>query len=186
MNKQKRFFIKIGMAISIATILTCSTSFASSNVLEKVEYTEKFKNWLQLTEEEKQRLNKIIGKKGKDFMEFNFIDRLKELPKNVEASGEENVAVTILPVHNNKSIIIARSESGAKNIYTVNYVLEESEGSADINEDGSINVGDLSIVSKYQGEVISGNALSEKSDINKDGVVDKADIQIVMDKILGE
>ena len=37
MNKQKRFFIKIGMAISIATILTCSTSFASSNVLEKVE-----------------------------------------------------------------------------------------------------------------------------------------------------
>ena len=111
---------------------------------------------------------------------------LKELPKTVEASGEENVAVTILPVHNNKSIIIARSESGAKNIYTVNYVLEESEGSADINEDGSINVGDLSIVSKYQGEVISGNALSEKSDINKDGVVDKADIQIVMDKILGE
>ena len=111
---------------------------------------------------------------------------LKELPKTVEASGEENVAVTILPVHNNKSIIIARSESGAKNIYTVNYVLEESEGSADINEDGSINVGDLSIVSKYQGEVISGNALSEKSDINKDGVVDKADIQIVMGKILGE
>ena len=111
---------------------------------------------------------------------------LKELPKTVEASGEENVAVTILPVHNNKSIIIARSESGAKNIYTVNYVLEESEGSEDINEDGSINVGDLSIVSKYQGEVISGNALSEKSDINKDGVVDKADIQIVMDKILGE
>lgn len=55
MNKQKRFFIKIGMAISIATILTCSTSFASSNVLEKVEYTEKFKNWLQLTEEEKQK-----------------------------------------------------------------------------------------------------------------------------------
>lgn len=41
MNKQKRFFIKIGMAFSIATILTCSTSFASSNVLEKVEYTEK-------------------------------------------------------------------------------------------------------------------------------------------------
>ena len=38
MNKQKRFFIKIGMAFSIATILTCSTSFASSNVLEKVEY----------------------------------------------------------------------------------------------------------------------------------------------------
>ena len=64
------------------------------------------------------------------------------------------MAVTILPVYNNKSIIIARSESGAKNIYTVNYVLEESEGS---NEDGSINVGDLSIVSKYQGEVISGN-----------------------------
>ena len=55
MNKQKRFFIKIGMAFSIATILTCSTSFASSNVLEKVEYTEKFKNWLQLTEEEKQK-----------------------------------------------------------------------------------------------------------------------------------
>ena len=114
---------------------------------------------------------------------------LKELPKTVEASGEENVAVTILPVHNNKSTIIARSESGTKNIYTVSYVLEESEeseGSADINEDGSINVGDLSIVSKYQGEIISGNALSEKSDINKDGIVDKADIQIVMDKILGE
>lgn len=40
-----------------------------------------------LTEEEKQKLNKIIGKKGKDFMEFNFIDRLKELPKNGGSLG---------------------------------------------------------------------------------------------------
>ena len=40
-----------------------------------------------LTAEEKQKLNKIIGKKGKDFMEFNFIDRLKELPKNGGSLG---------------------------------------------------------------------------------------------------
>ena len=32
-----------------------------------------------LTEEEKQKLNKIIGKKGKDFMEFNFIDRSSKI-----------------------------------------------------------------------------------------------------------
>lgn len=40
-----------------------------------------------LSEEEKEKLNKVIGKKGKDFMEFNFIDRLKELPKNGGSLG---------------------------------------------------------------------------------------------------
>lgn len=34
-----------------------------------------------LSTDEKDKLNKVIGKKGKDFMEFNFKDRLKELPK---------------------------------------------------------------------------------------------------------
>lgn len=42
---------------------------------------------LILSEEEKEKLNKVIGKKGKDFMEFNFIDRLKELPKNGGSLG---------------------------------------------------------------------------------------------------
>lgn len=106
------------------------------------------------------------------------------LPTAVEAVGENNAAVTILPVYKNKSIIVVTSETGMKNKYTVNYELQESEQSSDINGDGVINIGDLSIVSKYFGNVISGNELSEKSDINRDGVIDTIDIQIITDNIL--
>ncbi|MGG7213266.1 glycoside hydrolase family 2 TIM barrel-domain containing protein [Clostridium nigeriense] len=48
---------------------------------------------------------------------------LEKLPELVEASAEDNAAVTVLPIHNNKSIIVVRAEDGSKNVYTVNYVL---------------------------------------------------------------
>ncbi|WP_195429051.1 glycoside hydrolase family 2 TIM barrel-domain containing protein [Clostridium sp. D46t1_190503_E9] len=48
---------------------------------------------------------------------------LEKLPELVEATSEENAALTILPIHNNKSTIVVRAEDGSKNIYTVNYVL---------------------------------------------------------------
>ncbi|MDZ4994672.1 DUF4982 domain-containing protein [Clostridium perfringens] len=131
---------------------------------------------------------KLDGKVLEDFdpNTTEYTVNLETLPTSIEALADENAAVTILPVYNNKSTIVVRSESGSKNVYTLNYVLEETKISSDVNGDGVINVGDLSIVSKYQGDVIPGNTLSEKSDINRDGVVDTADIQIVMDSILGE
>lgn len=48
---------------------------------------------------------------------------LEKLPELVEASAEDNAAITILPIYNNKSIIVVRAEDGTKNIYTVNYEL---------------------------------------------------------------
>lgn len=130
---------------------------------------------------------KLDGKllEGFEASKNEYTVNVETLPTTVEAAGLSNESITILPVHNNKSIIVVRSESGIKNVYTVNYVISEPENSADINGDGVINIGDVSIVSKYFGNVISGNALSEKSDINKDGVIDTADVQIVIDSILG-
>ncbi|MPQ43835.1 glycoside hydrolase family 2 TIM barrel-domain containing protein [Clostridium tarantellae] len=128
---------------------------------------------------------KLNGKalEGFDSATNEYTVNVEALPETVEAVGNENAAITVLPVHNNKSIIVVRSESGAKNTYTINYVVQEPEQSADVNGDGIVNVGDLSIVSKNVGSVVSGNELSEKSDINRDGVVDSKDIQIVMDKM---
>lgn len=48
---------------------------------------------------------------------------LEKLPELVEASAEDNASVTMLPIYNNKSIIIVRAEDGTKNIYTINYEL---------------------------------------------------------------
>ncbi|MGG5461829.1 glycoside hydrolase family 2 TIM barrel-domain containing protein [Clostridium sp. B9] len=123
---------------------------------------------------------------GFDSSTMEYTVNVEALPETVEAIAEENAAVTVLPIHNNKSTIVVRSESGSKNVYTVTYVLEDQTNSLDVNEDGVVNVGDLSIVSKYQGEIIEDNKLSEKSDVNKDGMVDTKDIQLVMDSILGE
>lgn len=50
---------------------------------------------------------------------------VEELPKLVETSQEDNVAVTVLPVYNNKSVIVVRAEDGSKNIYNINYILPE-------------------------------------------------------------
>lgn len=54
----------------------------------------------------------------------------------------------------------------------------------DINEDGHVNIGDLAIVAKYQGDIVE-DKLSKKSDVNKDGIVDITDIEIVMKNLLG-
>ncbi|MEG0134135.1 MAG: glycoside hydrolase family 2 TIM barrel-domain containing protein [Clostridium sp.] len=130
---------------------------------------------------------KLDGKllEGFDPSNNEYTVDLEAVPTTVEATSQSNEAITILPVYKNKSIIVVCSESGEKNIYTINYVLREQEQSADVNGDGVINIGDLSIVSKYFGNVISANELSKKSDINKDGIIDRIDIQIVTDKILG-
>ena len=48
---------------------------------------------------------------------------LEKLPELVEATSSDNASVTILPIHNNKSIIVVRAEDGSTNIYTVNYML---------------------------------------------------------------
>ncbi|TGY42394.1 DUF4982 domain-containing protein [Clostridium sartagoforme] len=48
---------------------------------------------------------------------------LEKLPELVEATSSDNASVTVLPIHNNKSIIVVRAEDGSTNIYTVNYVL---------------------------------------------------------------
>ncbi|WP_066675309.1 glycoside hydrolase family 2 TIM barrel-domain containing protein [Clostridium septicum] len=129
---------------------------------------------------------KLDGKllEGFDPNTNEYTVNVEAAPKTVEASAEDNAAITILPVNNNKSTIIVRSESGERNKYTINYVLQDTGDSADINGDGTVTIKDLSIASKHFGEVIAGNAISEKCDINKDGIVNDADIQIIMDKIL--
>lgn len=129
---------------------------------------------------------KLDGKllEGFDPNTNEYTVNVEAAPKTVEASAEDNAAITILPVNNNKSKIIVRSESGERNKYTINYVLQDTGDSADINGDGTVTIKDLSIASKHFGEVIAGNAISEKCDINKDGIVNDADIQIIMDKIL--
>lgn len=113
---------------------------------------------------------------------------VESLPQTVEAIAQSNAAVTILPIKDNKSLIIVRSEAGTTNVYTINYILGdvEQEPVLDINGDGAITIGDLSIVSKYFGNVIAENELSVKSDLNKDGVIDKTDIQMIMDTLLNK
>ena len=44
---------------------------------------------------------------------------VEELPTIVEAMGQSNAAVTVLPIYNNKSLIVVRSEAGTKNVYTI-------------------------------------------------------------------
>jgi len=120
-----------------------------------------------------------------DKMEYTV--EVEELPTIVEAIGQSNAAVTVLPIYNNKSLIVVRSEAGTKNVYTINYVLGDVEPELilDINGDGDITIGDLSIVSKNFGNIVSGNELSEKSDINKDGVVNTDDLKLITDNIFG-
>lgn len=68
---------------------------------------------------------KINGNNLEDFdPEINEYEiNLDKLPEQVEANAEDNRAVTILPIHNNKSLIFVRAEDGSKNMYTVNYIL---------------------------------------------------------------
>ena len=70
---------------------------------------------------------------GKELEGFNpetkeYTVNLNEVPKSVEGvtADSENMAVTVLPMNNNKSTIIVVSENGDRNIYTVNYVLQNS------------------------------------------------------------
>ena len=87
---------------------------------------------------------KLDGKvlEGFDPSNNEYTVNLEVLPTTVEAVAESNEAITILPIHNNKSIIVVRSEEGNKNIYTINYVLEEiKEYSIIVNqtEGGSVS-----------------------------------------------
>ena len=64
---------------------------------------------------------KVLDKFNPSTNEYSI--NLEKLPELVEATSEENAAITILPIHNNKSTIIVRAEDGSKNVYTVNYIL---------------------------------------------------------------
>ena len=132
---------------------------------------------------------KLDGQALADFApdKMEYTVEVETLPTTVEAIGQSNAAVTVLPIYNNKSLIVVRSEAGTKNVYTINYVLDDVEPELvlDINGDGAITIGDLAIVSKNFGNVVSGNELSEKSDINKDGVVNTEDLKLIIDNIFG-
>ncbi|MGG5460547.1 discoidin domain-containing protein [Clostridium sp. B9] len=59
-----------------------------------------------------------------------------------------------------------------------------TETTGDVNNDGIINLGDLALVSKYQGEVNADNELSINSDLNLDGVVDSYEVEFISERIL--
>lgn len=61
-------------------------------------------------------------------------------------------------------------------------VIDEFTG--DINKDGVINLGDLALVSRYQGNIDNDNELSVNSDLNLDGVVDQYEVQFITEKML--
>ncbi|ELC8441365.1 discoidin domain-containing protein [Clostridium perfringens] len=59
-----------------------------------------------------------------------------------------------------------------------------SENTGDINEDGKVDLGDLAMVSKYQGKVDESNAISLKADLNLDGLINSYEVQFISYKIL--
>lgn len=59
-----------------------------------------------------------------------------------------------------------------------------SENTGDINEDGKVDLGDLAIVSKYQGGIDKSNAISLKADLNLDGLINSYEVQFISCKIL--
>ncbi|MDZ5252399.1 glycoside hydrolase domain-containing protein [Clostridium sp. LIBA-8841] len=59
-----------------------------------------------------------------------------------------------------------------------------SENTGDINENGKVDLGDLAIASKYQGEVDESNAVSLKADLNLDGLINSYEVQFISHKIL--
>ena len=108
---------------------------------------------------------------------------IEVIPTTVDAKALDNAAITILPVYNNITKIIVRSEDGNRNVYTVNYEIGTPPYSNDVNGDGVTNLSDLAIVSKYYGEVNKDDGLSVKADINRDDIVDEKDIQLVMEEM---
>lgn len=106
--------------------------------------------------------------------------KMDTAPKTVQAKALDNAAVTILPVHNNTTKIIVRSEAGDRNIYTVKYEIESEIINTDVNGDGVTNISDLALVSKYYGSV---DDESVREDINRDGVIDEKDIELVIEDI---
>lgn len=59
-----------------------------------------------------------------------------------------------------------------------------TETTGDVNDDGIINLGDLAIVSKYQGKVNEDNNFSLRSDLNIDWVVDRYEIEFISKRVL--
>lgn len=56
MRKTKRFLIKTGLIASALTVMTCSMTFASRISDFKIEeYSNEYKQWLQLSDEERQK-----------------------------------------------------------------------------------------------------------------------------------
>lgn len=56
MRKTKRFLIKTGLIASALTVMTCSMTFASKISDFKIEeYSNEYKQWLQLSDEERQK-----------------------------------------------------------------------------------------------------------------------------------
>ena len=66
---------------------------------------------------------------------------LESLPKVVEAitNTDSNSSVTILPISNNKSVIVAKSENGIENVYKINYLLAEYNVTIESTEGGSVS-----------------------------------------------
>lgn len=58
MNKLKKIFIGTALISTSLITLTTVTTFASTNknTIQEVEYTEEFKNWLNLSDEERKNV----------------------------------------------------------------------------------------------------------------------------------